>query len=111
AASRARGGEPARPSWRSSLTSGLPAPREGGERLLFDEAQIEEWISAHPARAGDRLEEELQPEETAAERADAIARARAAGLSWAKIADAIARVDGRPVSRELVRQVFTPLIE
>lgn len=112
AASRARGGsEGSGASWRSSLTSGLPVPREVDDRLLFDEAQVEEWIRAHPARAGQRLEEELRPDETAAERAGAVSRAREAGLSWARIADVIARVDGRPVSRELVRQVFMPLLE
>lgn len=110
AVSRARGSEIASTSWRSSLTSGLPVPREEGDRLVFDQEQVEEWIRTHPARAGERLEEELVADETAEKRAAAVARARIEGLSWAKIAEAIASIDGRPVSRELVRQVFTPLI-
>lgn len=111
AVSRARGTEIAYTSWRSSLTSGLPVPREEGDRLVFDQEQVEEWIRTHPARAGERLEEELVADETAEERAAAVSRARAEGLSWVKIAEAIASIDGRPVSRELVRKVFTPLIQ
>lgn len=111
AASRARAGEATGTAWRSSLTSGLPAPREEGERLVFDQAEVEAWIRDHPARALERLQDELAPEETASERAPTVQRAREAGLSWAKIAEAITHVDGRPVSRELVRQVFTPLLK
>lgn len=111
AVSRTRTGSSSSASWRSSLTSGLPAAQVAGDGLVFNRDEVEEWIRTHPARAGDRLEEELDAEQTAAERADAVGRARADGLSWERIAQVIARVDGRPVSRELVRRVFSPLVD
>lgn len=111
AVSRARSGAATGGAWRSSLTSGLPAASDAGDGLVFNRDEVEEWIRTHPARAGDRLAEELSPEQTAAERADAVGRARADGLSWEQIAQVIARVDERPVSRELVRRVFSPLLD
>lgn len=111
AVSRARAGASSRAAWRSSLTSGLPVAHDSGQGLVFNQTEIEEWIRTHPARAGERLNEQLVAHETAAERAEAVARARAEGLSWERIAQAIARVDGRPVSRELVRRVFSPLVD
>lgn len=112
AVSRARTGSTSSASWRSSLTSGLPAAQEDdGAGLLFDRDEVREWIRTHPARAGERLGEQLVAHETAAERAEAVGKARADGLSWERIAQVIARVDGRPVSRELVRRVFMPLLD
>lgn len=111
AVSRTRSGAATGGAWRSSLTSGLPAARDAGDGLVFNRDEVEEWIRTHPARAGDRLAEELGPEQTAAERAGAVGRARADGLSWERIAQVIARVDERPVSRELVRRVFSPLLD
>lgn len=110
AVSRARTGSTGG-SWRSSLTSGLPDALEDGTGLVFNRAEVADWIRTHPARAGERLQSELEADQRAVERVGAIGRAREAGLSWDRIARVIADVDDAPVSRELVRRVFMPLLE
>lgn len=59
AVSRARTSSSSSTSWRSSLTSGLPAAHDDGDGLVFNRDDVEEWIRTNPARAGERLHEQL----------------------------------------------------
>lgn len=95
-------------SGRGGIVDGLPAPihpRHGNRSPLFSEDDIDTWLANHPRRARERQIQHLskQPPEA---RFDAVAHARAAGLSWADVAQAISRADERPMTRQAVQQRY-----
>lgn len=91
----------------SALTAGMPSPTPGdpGSPSLFEAAAIDSWLANHPRHAWPRLLEDLAaaaPEQRSA----AVAAARAAGISWQRIVDAINAADGTTWTRQWAQQKF-----
>lgn len=91
----------------AALTAGMPSPTPGdpGSPSLFEAAAIDSWLANHPRRSWPRLLEELAaaaPEQRSA----AVAAARAAGISWQRIVDAINAADGTTWTRQWAQQKF-----
>lgn len=103
-------GRPRRANSRASLVAGLPGPvaAESGA-LLFDAAEVEQWLAEHPRRvmqqALQQLERRVRGPRTSEDLRAAVTAARADGLSWAQVAEVLSRVD-RPVSRQAVAERF-----
>lgn len=92
---------------RVRVTAGMPRPLEGrvDRQVLFDATAIDTWLANHPARAARRAWAALAaaaPEDRQA----AVDQARASGLSWAEVADAIAGVEGITRTRQWAQQLY-----
>ena len=92
---------------RVRVTAGMPRPMEGrvDRQVLFDATAIDTWLANHPARAVRRARAALAaaaPEDRQA----AVDQARAAGLSWAEIADEIAGAEGITRTRQWAQQLY-----
>lgn len=94
---------------RTRITEGLPAPlpeiraRFGPVRFAVD--AVEAWLSAHPLR---RQQDALNGVQAAppVDRRAAVDRARAVGVSWARIAAAISAAEGRPYSAQAAHKRY-----
>lgn len=92
---------------RVRVTAGMPRPLQGrvDRQVVFDATAIDTWLADHPARAVRRARAALAA--TAPEdRQAAVDRARASGLSWAEIADAIATAEGISRTRQWAQQRY-----
>ena len=89
----------------SRITHGIPAPLPGsaGGRVLFDAAEVDQWLADHPRREL-RRQQQLLIDAPLEQRPAAVAAARTAGLSWQRIADALTEADGAPHSKQAVQQ-------
>lgn len=92
---------------RVRVTAGMPRPREGrvDGQVLFDATAIDTWLANHPARAVRRVSAALAaaaPEDRQA----AVDQARASGLSWAEVADAIAGAEGITRTRQWAQHLY-----
>lgn len=93
---------------RGRLTAGLPAPVDttgAGGRRLFSAATVDAWLAGHPRRRITDLQHQLAAA-SPAQRPQAVAAARCAGLSWAQVAEALAAADGRTYSRQWAQQRY-----
>lgn len=93
---------------RTRLTAGLPAPTSTtdatGQRL-FLAAEVDAWLAGHPRRRIADHQRDLAAAPIS-QRPQAVAAARAAGLSWREIADALTDADGRAYSRQWAQQRY-----
>ena len=92
---------------RVRVTAGMPRPQQGrvDRQVLFDATAIDTWLDNHPARAARRVQAALAaapPED----RQTAVEQARASGLSWAEVADAIAGAEGITRTRQWAQQLY-----
>ena len=92
---------------RVRVTAGMPRPLQGrvDRQVLFDAKAIDTWLANHPARAVRRVRAALAaaaPEDRQA----AVHQARALGLSWAEVADAIAGAQGITRTRQWAQQRY-----
>jgi hypothetical protein len=90
------------------LTAGMPAPLKTPDargRTQFSAAAVDRWLARHPRRRIRREQDRLAAT-PAAQRARAVAHARAAGLSWAHIATALGEADARTYSRQWAQQRY-----
>ncbi|GAA4758025.1 hypothetical protein GCM10023328_47350 [Modestobacter marinus] len=92
---------------RVRVTAGMPRPLQGrvDRQVLFDATEIDTWLANHPARAVRRARAALAaaaPEDRQA----AVDQARASGLSWAEVADAIAGAEGITRTRQWAQQLY-----
>ena len=92
---------------RVRVTAGMPRPLQGrvDRQVLFDATVIDTWLANHPARAARRARAALAaaaPEDRQA----AVDQARASGLSWAEVADAIAGAEGISRTRQWAQQLY-----
>ena len=92
---------------RVRVTAGMPRPLEGrvDRQVLFDATAIDTWLANHPARAARRARAALAaaaPEDRQA----AVDQARASGLSWAEVADALAAAEGTTRTRQWAQQRY-----
>lgn len=92
---------------RVRVTAGMPRPLHGrvDRQVVFDATAIDTWLADHPARAVRRARAALAaaaPEDRQA----AVDQARASGLSWAEVADAIASAEGITRTRQWAQQRY-----
>lgn len=92
---------------RVRVTAGMPRPLQGrvDRQVLFDATAIDTWLANHPARAARRARAALAaaaPEDRQA----AVDQARASGLSWAEVVDAIAGAEGITRTRQWAQQLY-----
>jgi hypothetical protein len=94
---------------RVRVTAGMPAPikQVPGYPTEFDANAIEHWLANHP-RAQGTQQMQLLANASPKQRDKAVARARAAGLSWQQIADAIGQAEGKTYSRQWAQQRYGP---
>ena len=92
---------------RVRVTAGMPAPaaRPVDGRTVFRAAAIDRWLAHHPSRRSHAAAAKLAGA-PAHRRSPAVDRARAAGLSWQQIADALGAADGTTYSRQGVQQRY-----
>ena len=93
---------------RTRLTAGLPAPSAraaAGGAALFDADAVQAWLAAHPRRRISHEQDRLL-RAPAAQRPQAVAHARRAGLSWRQVADALAQADGTSYTRQWAQQRY-----
>lgn len=104
---RAAAATDARSGVRTRLTAGMPGPVTSGPagRALFRASEVQAWLAEHPRRRLRRQQERLRdaPHQS---RPRAVAAARAAGLSWQQVADALAEADGTTYSRQWAQQRY-----
>lgn len=92
---------------RVRVTAGMPRPEQTrvGRQVVFTAAAIDTWLANHPARAVRRVRAALAAA-APDDRQSAVDQARAAGLSWAEVADTIATVDGSSRTRQWAQQRY-----
>jgi len=92
---------------RVRVTAGMPRPQQGRvtRQVVFDVTAVETWLANHPARAARRVREALAAA-ALEDRQNAVDQARAAGLSWAEVADALATVEGVSRTRQWAQQRY-----
>lgn len=87
-----------RPRSHPRITAAMPAPLPSTGRTaptLFDAEQVEAWLAAHPWRAHDQAVATYRAAlASSAPAEEAVAAARAAGLTWAAIAAGLREVRG-----------------
>lgn len=93
---------------RTRVTAGMPAPvgiTRPGSPALFSASAIDRWLAHHPWHRIRTLQERIVAA-TPSHRTRVVQRARAAGLSWQEIADAINEADGTSHARQWAQQRF-----
>lgn len=89
------------------VTAGMPAPLPGLRPRQFDADEVDTWLRRHPRLLARAHVEQLRAGITGTlARGTAVAAARDAGLSWQQIADVIAQVDDREISRQAVAKQY-----
>jgi len=85
------------------ITAGMPAPagRDEAGRAVFDADRFDRWLAAHPRHRVATVQQRLSAARVP-RRAAAVARARAAGLSWQQITDTLGAADGTTYTRQQV---------
>lgn len=104
---RAAAADSRRGTTRTRLTAGLPPPVRPSPAgpALFDTAAVQAWLAGHPWRRL-RQEQERLMRRPAAQRPQAVAEARRAGLSWRQIADALSEADRTSYTRQWAQQRY-----
>lgn len=94
---------------RTRVTEGMPTPLPQEERPLFAPVRfavddVEDWLTRHPLR---RQRDALEAiEGSTGDRRSLVDQARAAGVSWARIAAAISTAEGRTYSAQAAHKRY-----
>ncbi len=93
---------------RTRITGGMPTPLPENAPLFvpvrFEAAAVEDWLATHPLRR--QQDALLAIQSCTGDRRPAVDQARAAGVSWARIAAAIAEAESRPYSAQAAHKRY-----